>query len=300
VLLQARDDTRMHLADARFAQVERRADLLHRHVFVIVEDDDEPLVAVEAARHEAHQVAILQAVRRILRFLVLENVDLAHVLVAVGFVPFLVEADETDGGRVAVHLLEFLDRDAQSHGHFLGARRTAQFGFQPFADFFELGMLAANQARHPVHRAQFVEHRAADARHAIGLELDAALQVEGVDRVHQAEDAGGDQIVEIDAVGQPSPDAFGVIFDQRQITFDQLVTHFDGRFRLVVAPELMDIHVHMRHHGFLRDEGKRKGSPGALLVPKLSLGTWRGTSGVRYGHLSPKGRLLLASANLQS
>ena len=33
------------------------ADLLHRHVFVVVEDDDEPLVAIEAAGHQAHQIA---------------------------------------------------------------------------------------------------------------------------------------------------------------------------------------------------------------------------------------------------
>ncbi len=49
--LKAGDDAGMHLADARFAQVERGADLFHGHVFVIVEDDDESLVAVETACH---------------------------------------------------------------------------------------------------------------------------------------------------------------------------------------------------------------------------------------------------------
>src|SRR5437868_1613078 len=45
LLLQARDDARVHLADPRLAQIERGADLLHRHVFVVVENDDEPFVA---------------------------------------------------------------------------------------------------------------------------------------------------------------------------------------------------------------------------------------------------------------
>ena len=31
----------------------------------------------------------------------------------------------------------------------------------------------------------------------------------------------------------------------------------------VVAPELLDVHVHVRHHGFLPDEGKRRRSAGA-------------------------------------
>src|SRR5438552_6603842 len=45
--LEPREDARMHLADARFGQVERRADLLHRHLLEVVEDDDEPLGARE-------------------------------------------------------------------------------------------------------------------------------------------------------------------------------------------------------------------------------------------------------------
>src|SRR4051812_40255615 len=54
--LQPSDDAGVHLADARLAQVERRADLLHRHVFVVVEDDDQAFVAVQAAGDEPHQI----------------------------------------------------------------------------------------------------------------------------------------------------------------------------------------------------------------------------------------------------
>src|SRR5262245_4400323 len=57
--LEAVDDAGMHLANAAFAEIERGADLLHRHLLVVVEDDDEPLVAVEAARDQAHEVAVL-------------------------------------------------------------------------------------------------------------------------------------------------------------------------------------------------------------------------------------------------
>ena len=130
-------------------------------------------------------------------------------------------------------------------GQFVVGGRPAVPGFELLAGLFQLGGLAADQARHPVHRPQLVEHGAADARHAVGLELDAALEVEGVDRVHQAEDAGGDQVVEIDAVGQPRPDPLGVVLDQRQVPLDQLVPQFRGGVFLELPPEFGHIHIHL-------------------------------------------------------
>src|SRR5438876_623697 len=47
--LEPGHDAGVHLADARLAQIQGGADLLHRHVLVIVEDDDEAFVAVQAA-----------------------------------------------------------------------------------------------------------------------------------------------------------------------------------------------------------------------------------------------------------
>ena len=142
-------------------------------------------------------------------------------------------------------------------GHLVGTRRSAELRFQLLARLPPAWWLAANQARHPVHRPQFVEHGAANTRHAVGLELDAAFEIEGIDGVHQAEDAGTDEIVQIDAVGQPCPDAFRVVFHQRQIAFHELIAQLDRRFRPVVAPQLLDVHVHVRHHGFLPDVRKR-------------------------------------------
>src|SRR5262249_47293609 len=99
--LQACDNAGVHLAHARLAQVEGRADLFHRHVLVIVEDDDEALVAIEATSHEPHEIAILQAMRGVLCLLIFQDVDLAYILVTVRFVPFLVEAYQTDGSGIA-------------------------------------------------------------------------------------------------------------------------------------------------------------------------------------------------------
>src|SRR5687768_8378163 len=48
--LEALHNRAVHLADAAFRKVERSADLLHRQLFVVVEDDDQSLVAIEALR----------------------------------------------------------------------------------------------------------------------------------------------------------------------------------------------------------------------------------------------------------
>lgn len=41
--LESGEDRRVHLTDAALRQIERNADLLHRHFLVVVEDDDQPL-----------------------------------------------------------------------------------------------------------------------------------------------------------------------------------------------------------------------------------------------------------------
>ncbi len=232
----------------------------------------------------------MQAMRRVLGLFVLEDVDLANVLVAVGLVPLLVQADQADRGRVAGHLLVILDGDADPGGQLLGARRPAQRGFERLAHFLELGVLAAHEPGNPVHRPQLVEHGAADARHAIGLELDAAPQVEGLDGVHQAEHAGADEVVEIDALRQASPDSFRVIANQRQIEFNELIAHLERRRCPVIAPELRDVHVHVRHHGFLPDEGERCPSVAGrqgLICPAPSLRLARSKHGPRAAALPP-------------
>src|SRR3954470_15294971 len=47
VRLEPLHDARVHLAHPTLAEVQRRPDLLHRHLLVVVEDDDEPLVPVQ-------------------------------------------------------------------------------------------------------------------------------------------------------------------------------------------------------------------------------------------------------------
>ena len=89
---------------------------------------------------------------------------------------------------------------------------------------------------------------ASDPGHAIRLKLHAAGQVEGIDGVHQAEDAGRDQVVEVDALGQALPDPFGVVFDQGQIPLDEPVAQGRGGLLFELPPEFRHVHVELRWH----------------------------------------------------
>lgn len=71
---------------------------------------------------------------------------------------------------------------------------AAEHHFEGFAGRLELALLGAHEPGHPVHAAEFVQHGAADSRHAVGFELHAAVEVEGVDMVLGDE---GDFAIEI-------------------------------------------------------------------------------------------------------
>ena len=97
--------------------------------------------------------------------------------------------------------------------------RGLELGERPL----DLAGPAAHRPRHPVERAQPVEDRAADARHGERLELHAALGVEALDGVDQAEHAGADEVARIDAVRQAGADTTGDELHQRRVVHDQVV-----------------------------------------------------------------------------
>lgn len=54
LIFQAVHNAGVHLAHATFRQPERVADLLHRQFLIIIEDDDQPLVAIQALGDQLH------------------------------------------------------------------------------------------------------------------------------------------------------------------------------------------------------------------------------------------------------
>ena len=103
--MKSLNDARVHLANAAFAQVECGADFFHRHLFVVVEDDDQTFVAVETFGDQTHQIAFTDTACWIFASFIFKYVDFAYIFVAIGFVPFLVQRYQADGGRIGLHLL---------------------------------------------------------------------------------------------------------------------------------------------------------------------------------------------------
>ena len=66
--------------------------------------------------------------------------------------------------------------------------------------FAELMGASPNQAGDPVHTSKLIENRSSNTRRTISLKLDPHLRIEFVNRIHQAENPGADQIVQFDFV----------------------------------------------------------------------------------------------------
>jgi hypothetical protein len=80
----------------------------------------------------------------------------------------------------------------------------------------------AHRARHPVARAQFVQHGAADARHGVGAERQPAPGVEALERLHQPQRAGADQVVDLDVARDAAGQLVGAVVHESEVAVEQL------------------------------------------------------------------------------
>ena len=156
------------------------------------------------------------------------------------------EADGADGDRVSPKLAELLVVEPDSVGDRVVGRGQPGLGLDRLARALDLAGAVADEARNPIHRAEFIEDRAADSGRAVRLELDLAFEVERVDRVHQPEEPGRHEVLEIHLVGEPRVDAFGVVAHEREEALHEVVAHVLRARLLVLDPDLLDRHVVVR------------------------------------------------------
>ena len=89
----------------------------------------------------------------------------------------------------------------------------------------------AHRAGYPIELPQPVVDRSADAGHRERLELDAALEVEPLDRIDQSEHTRADEVTGIDTGGKPGADPTGDELDERRVVHDQVIA--GGRVSVV-------------------------------------------------------------------
>ncbi len=144
------------------------------------------------------------------------------------------------GLRVLGELLELRPVDVEPIADLLVGRLAAELHLERLAGSLDLGRARAHEPRHPVHRPQLVEDRAADALGAIRLELHAPIEIERVDRVHQAEQAGGHQVLDVHLAGQPHVHALGRVAHEVEVVLDEAVAKSFASLLLVDDPRLGD------------------------------------------------------------
>lgn len=123
-----------------------------------------------------------------------------------------------------------MSRPAQRFGLFLSSQLTAELLLQIGPSREELPRAHPDRARHPIAATQFVQHRAADARHGVGAERQPTLGLEALERLHEPERSRSDQIVQFDVTRDPSQKLMSAVVDQPEIPVQEL------RPDLVVSP----------------------------------------------------------------
>ena len=219
---QTADGARVQLRHARFVDADLGADVLHRHFAVVVEADHLALAPGQRLNRGAHAIARLAAfVGRVGRLRLGRHQRrrqraLVHVLAGVERRRRLDGVDANDGAAQAL----LVGADA---GGEIGHRRfVSQLAAQRFARGIQLAALTAHAAR-PRVLAQRVDHRAADAPLGEGLELDAAILIEAVGGVDQAEDAVLHEIADVDGVRHRGGHAPGQRLDKGQAGDDAAI-----------------------------------------------------------------------------
>ena len=126
--------------------------------------------------------------------------------------------------------------------------RAPQLALELRVRLLERPRLGPHRARHPVDRAELVEDVPLDAGDGVGLELEAAAEVELLDGVDQPEDAVGHEVGLVDALGQAGGDATGDVLHQRRVVDDQLVALLAAALGLVLGPESLDVRFEIVAH----------------------------------------------------
>src|SRR5947209_10712462 len=237
---QLRTDLPCHLAHPGFGDAEharrlpRRAPLDEHHA------DDQPLAIVQLLQRLADDDGALLGERRLLRRAAArpDRVDdLDAALLAV--VHDGVQRSHVGLVDISDERLDLVGRQIQARCDLRGRRRPAEPQRQQAARLLDLALPASHAARRPVGLAQLVDHAARHARPGVLLERGAQLRLEPVDRLHQQQQAGGDQIVQRHVVGGAADLPHRQVLHHRRVGEHEAVTRRHVSLLAPPPPQLL-------------------------------------------------------------
>src|SRR5262249_28790854 len=219
----------VHLRDA-----DLRRDLRLRQPLEEAEVQDPPLPVVEHAKARLEHGAVLGHFVHVL--LAADRLERVEVALLVADRP-----GRQGHGAVRASALERLEHLLLLHPGFLGdlgdRGRAAELHGQLLDEAGQLDGELLEPARH-AHRPALVagvpRDPAYDVRRRVGRQLDAAVEVEAVDRLDQADGADLDEVVELLAAVGVAP---GERADERHVLLDQLVPGGEVSLLVVAAQE---------------------------------------------------------------
>src|SRR5690606_38320367 len=225
---QAHRGLAVDLAGARFAHPQHRADLAQVQLLLVVQRQHQALALGQAVDGRGKRAAELGLFELALGpgDAVAGQPRLAVVLIHVR-----VQAHQLSARGVFHHAVVLVQRYAHRRGDFLGRGGLAGTLLDLAGGRDDVAVASVHRTRHPVAAADLVDHRAADADRGVGLEGCALVGLEVAGGVDQAEHAGLDQVVDLDAGGQPRGEVMGDAAHQLTVLLD----HLGGRALLVGA-----------------------------------------------------------------
>ena len=135
-----------------------------------------------------------------------------------------VQTDDLRGSRCAFETAIPIQFKAQSLGQLGGFRGATQLPFNSSSLVLAMPDKLPYGPRQMIEAAQIVEHRPSDAVLGQSLKLAAALRSKSIHGLNQSDDAGRDQIVQLDLMRTSPMEAGGQEPNLRQVAEDDLFT----------------------------------------------------------------------------
>ena len=230
----------MDLAHAALGHTELRADAREGEFLVVVQRQHAPLAVGHAAHRVGQQLAHLQ---RFERFDRIETAAAdrvaegrAHADIGAGE-KRLVEGTDPTEIDFAARLREAVPRHAEFGRRLVVIGPSSQLVLEFRRGVLDGPVLRPNRSRRPVQQPQLIEDRTPDPTGHVGLELDATVGVELVDRIDEAQNAVAHEIALLDVVRHPGTDPGGHELHQRGVMQDQALARLGPLVLFVLAPK---------------------------------------------------------------